>query len=43
MKLTIVGDSEGADWPIIELRIRTRLELGSFVPVGSEHVHSLMN
>lgn len=25
----MVGEREGADWPIIELRIRTKLELGS--------------
>lgn len=28
----MVGESEGADWPISELRIRTKLELGSPPP-----------
>ena len=27
----MVGESDGADWPIIELRIRTKLELGSLL------------
>ena len=31
IKLAIVVERLGADWPIIELRIRTRLEVDSFV------------